>query len=278
MTCSAASTAAGEPLGGTAPRVDACLLIEVRGPWERDAIDSLAGPAAAAALTWLEATPRSRLLLIRRPDRREGDLAAFVVQAAETSPSIRRFALSGHDDLAAVDLARGGEPVDEPLALVCGHGRRDACCARLGVPLYEALRPHAGPGSPWLSSHQGGHRFAPNLLWLPDGLSFGRVDPASVGSLLAELGAGRLPLKSFRGRVTAPPEAQAAEIAVRERFSLSRLADVTLLSAEGGQVSFTSVRGTVEVDVATEQGPPLPASCGGEPEPVARYVVSRMRP
>ena len=32
-----------------------------------------------------------------------------------------------------------------PLLLVCAHGRRDPCCARLGVPVYDALAPHVEP-------------------------------------------------------------------------------------------------------------------------------------
>ena len=86
-TCSALS--AGEPLAGTAGRTDAFLLLEVRGAWERDALDSLAERPAAVIRSWLDATPRSKALLVRRPDRRGEELAAFVVRAdAQTA---RRF-------------------------------------------------------------------------------------------------------------------------------------------------------------------------------------------
>jgi hypothetical protein len=278
VICSEASVAADEPLAGTAPRVDTFLLIEARGAWERDAIDSFPEDVASVIRAWLDATARSRLLLIRRPDRRRGDdLVAFVVRAAESPPSVRRFSLRRLDNLIDLDLADGGEPVEEPLALICGHGRRDPCCARLGIPLYDALREQLDATSLWRSSHQGGHRFAPNLLWLPDGLSFGRVQPGDARSLVAELRAGRLPLGSLRGRVTWPPEAQAAEIAVRQRFGFTRLADVTLLSSASGWVQFGTEGGSVGVEVVTEPGPALPVSCGADPEPIDRYVVSRMQ-
>lgn len=265
-TCSALS--AGEPLAGTAGRTDAFLLLEVRGAWERDALDSLGERPRAAIRKWLEATPQSKALLIRRPDRRGDALAAFVVRA--DARTARRFRLADYDDLADLDLSAGGEPTDEPLALVCGHGRRDACCARLGRPLYDALRDELDSESLWLSSHVGGHRFAPNLLWLPDGLLFGRVEPGQAGALVEELRAGGLPVECLRGRTTWPPEAQAAEIAIRA----SGGHQVGLVSAEGGRIRLVTPTGEFEVMVGIERGPALPPSCGAEAEPADRYVVT----
>lgn len=273
-TCAALSAAAGEPLAGTAGRTDTFLLLEVRDAWERDVLDGLAGPPAAAVRAWLDATPRSKVLFIRRPRRRRGELAAFVVRAAAATPTIRRFRLTGYDDLPHVDLAEGGEPVARPLALVCGHGRRDACCARLGRPLFDALRDTLDPESLWLSSHQGGHRFAPNLLWLPDGLQFGRVDPTEALLLAGELRAGRLSVERLRGRTTFPPAAQAAEIAVRAALGVEGLRDVNLVSLEDGRVRLALPSGVVDATVEVQDGPTVPASCGEKPEQVERQVVT----
>jgi hypothetical protein len=80
---------------------------------------------------------------------------------------------------------------DEQLALVCTNGRRDLCCARFGTPVYNYLK-NEEPGFPglraWQSTHMGGHRFAANLLWLPQGVLYGRVDALSA----AEIGTQRL--------------------------------------------------------------------------------------
>jgi hypothetical protein len=274
-TCAALSAAAGEPLPGTAGRADAFLLLEVRGAWEREALDGLPKRPAAAIRAWLDATPRSKALVIRRPDRRDGEIAAFVVRAGTDPPTIRRFRLAGYGDLLGADLDAGGELVVGPLALVCGHGRRDACCARLGRPLYDALREELGPESLWLSSHLGGHRFAPNLLWLPDGLLFGRVESAG---LVRELRGNRLPLARLRGRTTFPPEAQAVEIAVRARSGLTGLRDIELVSAENGRVRLATPTGEVEARVDVESGPALPPSCGATPERADRYIVTSIGP
>jgi len=277
-TCSALSLAAGEPLAGTAARADAFLLVEVRGGWQREALDGLEGDGAAAVRAWLEATPRSKVLLVRRPGRRTAELAAFVVHAATDPPTIRRFGFGGHDDLLAADLGRGGEPVAGPIVLVCGHGRRDACCARLGRPLYDALREELEPDSLWLSSHQGGHRFAPNLLWLPEGLAFGRVEPESAAALVDELRHGRLPLDRFRGRTTLPPEAQAAEIAARAGAGAVGVGDVELVSAEGGRVRLALPAGEVDVVVEVRPGRVQPQSCGAPAERLDRLVVTSIMP
>jgi hypothetical protein len=278
QTCAALSAAADEPLAGTASRADAYLLLEVRGAWERDALDSVPERAAIAIRRWLDATPRSKALLIRRPDRRGNELAAFVVRAGADPPTTRRFRLSHADDLPDVDLIAGGDLAAEPLALVCGHGRRDACCARLGRPLYDALSAELGPQSLWLSSHQGGHRFAPNLLWLPDGLHFGRVAPDEAAELVRELGAGRLPVERLRGRTTLPPEAQAAEIAVRARSGVIGVREVNLVEAAGALVRLGTPIGVFQATVETESGPALPPSCGAEPERADRYFVTSIVP
>ena len=278
QTCAALSAAADEPLGGTASRADAYLLLEVRGVWERDALDSLPERPAAVIHDWLDATPRSKVLLIRRPDRRGDDLAAFVVRAGAAPPTIRRFRLSHHDDLLDMDLDAGGDPVAEPIALVCGHGKRDACCALLGRPLYDALLEEFDPESLWLSSHQGGHRFAPNLLWLPDGLLFGRVESVEAAALVGELRKGWLPVERLRGRTTFPPLAQAAEIAVRLARGIAGLRDVELRSVEDGRARLDTPAGEVEVTVETDSGPPLPPSCGAEPERADGYVVTSIVP
>ncbi len=59
--------------------------------------------------------------------------------------------------------------------LVCGHGTRDACCALRGTAVYSRLADHLGDDELWISSHQGGHRFATNVLVLPSGIQLGRV-------------------------------------------------------------------------------------------------------
>jgi hypothetical protein len=253
------------------------LLLEVRSGWPRDVLE---GTALGAALmdhlhAWVVAQrPGAKVLFVRRSDRRSGQLCAFIVRVATAQPSVRCLELAHHDDLLDADLDRDGQDVSEPVAIVCGHARRDRCCARLGLPLFDALRGEFDAKALWLSSHHGGHRFAANLLWLPEGLAFGRVAPVKAPALVAELRAGRLPTENLRGRIALSPEAQAAEIAVRQTVGIHGLPDVTVISADAGDIRLATPQGEVRVRVESEPGPVVPASCGVEPEPTVRYVAT----
>ncbi|MBV9923283.1 MAG: hypothetical protein JOY78_20875 [Pseudonocardia sp.] len=73
-----------------------------------------------------------------------------------------------------------GRPVDDPLLLVCTHGRRDRCCALDGRALVRALV-EAGEPDVWECSHLSGHRFAPTALVLPIRERVGAPHPATCG-------------------------------------------------------------------------------------------------
>jgi len=116
----------------------------------------------------------------------------------------------------------GGSEPQSPIGrryLVCTNGARDPCCAIRGPAVALALE-RARPGQVYECSHLGGHRFAANVLVLPDGLCFGRLDARSAPALADELDAGRLPLEHLRGRTAHEPEQQAAEILVRRELGL----------------------------------------------------------
>lgn len=141
--------------------------------------------------------------------------------------------------------------------LVCTNGARDPCCAIRGAAVADALA-LARPGAAFESSHLGGHRFAANLLVLPDGLCFGRLDVRSTLALLKELDAGRLPLDHFRGRSSLTEEQQAAEIFVRRELALEGLDDVTLV--EGTTFAFADGRRAI-VRVRGDKLEPRRESC-----------------
>jgi hypothetical protein len=279
MRCSEASESAGEPIGATATEAESWLLVEVPGPWPRDVSEGSGLPprAQAAAGAWLERTPSSRLMFIRRPGRaRLGHLLAFLVRAGEGDAEARRVELGGLDELDPADPSRWDDAGDAQLVLVCGHGTRDACCARRGTAVYGGLAPHLGQDELWLSSHQGGHRFAPNVLVLPAGIQLGRVGADEAPGLVARALAGRVDLARYRGRTAYPQDVQAAERAVREVTGLDRLGDLRLIDVEGERVRFRGPDGkrhTAVVESAV--GPVVPASCGAEPEP-QRILTARL--
>ena len=129
-------------------------------------------------------TPYSRLLFIKQQTAPQEKLRFFVVKTAEVAPAIYEFDLSAYEDMLALDIPAitGSQEAysrfkrENPLFLVCTNGKRDKCCAKFGRPVYEALQESQGD-TVWQSSHIGGHRYAPTVLFLPHGVNFGPAHP-----------------------------------------------------------------------------------------------------
>jgi hypothetical protein len=269
--CSDVSERAREPLGATATHAEHWLLLEMPGTWPRDVSDGAGLPdgGRTAVSAWLEETPSSRLLYIRRPARdRTRERLAFVVRASEASSEVRRIELSSPEELAELDLSRAGEATDVQLVLICGHGTRDACCALRGTAVYGALEPRLEPNELWISSHHGGHRFAANALVLPIGIHLGRLTPDDAPHAVARALAGRIELERYRGRTAYTQPVQAGERAVREAEGFLEVSDLQLVEADGDRARFRSREGREHRTVATRtDGPSVPASCGAQAEP-----------
>jgi hypothetical protein len=213
--------------------------------------------------------PHARVLFVRRlPHRAEGGVSVFVATSTRERCELRRLELERYDELAGIDLATAGDPVGHPLLLVCTHGKHDRCCARLGRPVYEALRDQVDDGWVWQSSHVGGDRFAGNVVVLPDGVYYGRVDPAETWPVVEAALARRVHLPRYRGRSCYGFAAQAAELAVRQATGALGVDDVLVRSvraADGGWAAVVDAAGArFDVDVGLEEGEPTHLTCSTE--------------
>jgi Sucrase/ferredoxin-like len=209
-----------EPSMASAPEASrAWLLIEHPGPWPHEAADA----AQPAPLVEAAGEFGLRVQLIRRPGRRQvGDArAVFLGWTAGAAPFLRYAKLSasapGLSERDLKELADGivpsfGEAWADPLYLVCTHGKRNVCCARLGVPLAQALAARH-PGQVWETTHVGGHRFAANLVILPHGLYYGPVSVALAATAIDAYQRGAIVPERYRGRAGRPREEQEAEYA-----------------------------------------------------------------
>jgi hypothetical protein len=256
--CADEAREAGEALTATASRIDHWLLVEYRGRWDRDVLaGSLFSNEVKVHLRGqLDRVERSRLLFVKQPERRS-HTRLMVYAAASFSGSERVHALEfeRHTDLLDFDFAAAledGTPVGHPLLVVCTHGKRDRCCARYGQPLYDALRQKVDPAWVWQSTHVGGDRFAANLVVLPEGLYYGRVDRDGLEALLAEHAAGRIALENYRGRSIYSFTVQAAERAVRDETGLAGIGDLAFAGAERSGEGW-SVRFRVEATGAVHE-------------------------
>ena len=267
MRCSALAEDLGEPMIGSVDHRTRWLLIEDRAAWGSHAAEDLVGREFVGA-----AKARAlRVLLVRQ---REWDPSAdlerkaILVDTVKREMAVRTIADASELLLAqAVDapVADFGTPMTDPIFLVCTNGKRDACCALRGRALVNALA-QAQPERTWECTHLGGHRFAGNLVCLPDGIVYGRVGAHDGPRLADAYLAGRLDASMLRGRSAWPAHAQVAEGALRLELGIDGIDDVALirtdidrdralvlLSAAGEERAFELER-RAEV-------PPRPTSC-----------------
>ena len=279
--CADLSRENDEPLAATASRIDNWFLVEYRGLWARDALtgSGLSDQVKQHLLDQVRSVPHGRLLFVRRPDRRgRPELLAFTAASRPGRTTVTRTEFETYEDLRGLDLL-AGTAVEHPLFLVCTHGKHDPCCARFGRPLYEALRDELAPDWVWQVSHIGGDRFAGNLVCLPEGLYYGRVDRETAGPVLDEHLARRILIPSYRGRSIYTFAVQAAERVVRERTGLVGIDDLTLREVvrrkASTRVTFAAGVETHKLRVDEERGDLTRLTCSSETlERPPRFVVS----
>lgn len=272
--CSRESLLRDEPVGGSATHVRGFLLLEHCGPWGINALQDARLPdGLGARLRAAAAAHRMKVLLIRRHgSRREPERPTVIAAYAdERSPRLEQTTVADLREVLDLDLSavvRGrslGLPAsDQPVFAVCTNGRHDACCAELGRPVAAALS-RAHPDLTWEISHVGGDRYAANLVVLPRGLYYGRLDPQSAVAVAGTHLGGHVDLDHLRGTTTAPMPVQAAEIALRRRLGETRIDGVRLLerTSVDGLTTARLLAGAAAYDVTvrSSHGPAVQLTC-----------------
>lgn len=239
--CSELSRGVGERVFGTASIGRTWLLLEYPFGWGSKALrdSNLSQPIKDHINRAVESTPRSRFLFIKQTSVCRDTVALFVVKSCTPEPRVLKIELQDYKQLLDLDLKaivagatdRGGEAFEEPLYLVCTHGKRDKCCAKFGIALYKSMREHAGE-KVWQSSHVGGDRFAANLVCFPHGLFYARVDEEAGRRITSEYESGHIVLPNYRGRSCYSYHVQAAEYFARSESGLVGLDDMRLAGGE----------------------------------------------
>lgn len=257
------------PMPGTAEVVDVWILLEERGSWPARAVTD--GVLPSALRDWLDAQVAAfaraglaaRPQLIRQETRDSGGrrlLVAFggSLYACAGLPDLQIQALALPALLPELAAAAAAPPlpwqsITEPHYFVCTNGRRDQCCARLGLPVYRRLRALVQDRA-WRTTHVGGHRFAPNVLTLADGAVYGRVAAADCEMLVAAVDRAELDFARLRGRSSYPQAVQAAEALLAEQH-------VKLLHVDGDErnatVTFAGANGRHQITVRRSAAPQM---------------------
>jgi hypothetical protein len=291
--CADVSSASAEPLAATASRIDHWILVEYRGLWTRDVLGQslLSAELKAHLRDQLAGLPHSRLLFVKKPDRRpDPRRTLFFGCSRQGEERFYRLEFERYEDLRSLDFVAAlrdtglpGVPVEHPLFVVCTHGKRDRCCAKYGQQLYDRLCAETEPTWVWQATHVGGDRFAGNVVCLPQGLYFGRVGVEDVGPLLEDYRAGRIWLDGYRGRAFHTFPVQAAERLVREETGLVGIDEVAFEGlervGEGWSVRLGAGGEVHEIEVVSElSDEPVYLTCGSvTPQLARRYVATSRR-
>ena len=269
--CSTISAQAGEALFGTVSQTKFYLLLEYNGSWEEKALAKSSIPEEVKQrLTEVSKNlPGSKVLLIKRGSTPPaGPLHFFLAAAGKNFSRLYRFQLNSYVEILDLDLtaifqgAPGYQPYlqSDPLYLVCTNGRRDLCCSRFGFPVYEALKKLVG-GAAWECTHVGGHRFAANLLHLPQAVLYGRVQPQDTAALVEQIQSGKMRLENLRGRTVYPEVVQAADYFLRQQtgelgLEAFQLVEAVEIEPEHWQVHFRAAKSGEDynLEVLQEKG------------------------
>jgi hypothetical protein len=261
--CSVQSIEAAEEAFGTASMGDAWLLLEYAQPWDARAYRESALPKAVKThlSDVLKSVPRSRVLFIKQTRKVKGPLSLFVARSRESLSSILKYEFFEYEQLLDLDLASalaggspsGPTPWQGPLFLVCTHGKRDKCCAKFGIPIYNTIRTLVGESPVWQCSHVGGDRFAANVVCFPDGLFYGHVTEETAKLIVKEYYERRIELTNFRGRACYSFPVQAAEFFARRETGFRGIGDLKFLTYEPSKPNEWRVRFFSEVDAKVHQ-------------------------
>jgi hypothetical protein len=232
-------------------------------------MESRLGKNAGRALKQLAWDAGVRLILIRRGVRFTGEgRRCYFVRTDETDPYLGQMTLDRPEDLLDVDLSSlaeagsvpGATPHNDPVYLVCTHGRHDACCSIRGNKISRIACAEPGYDA-WESSHIGGDRFAANIVCFPHGVYYGRVSSEAVVGLMESYRTGSVSLEHYRGRSCYTMAVQAAEHCVRTETGVLGVEDVKLIQStrvdeDDLDVTFALIDGRyVDVRIVLDESP-----------------------
>jgi len=281
------SLAAGEPLTATASRASIWILLEYNDAWGVKALEESNLPERVKNLLLAQSAslPNARFQFIKQAGASQS-IRFYVAHANPVNPILFRFRLESYEDLLDMDIAaiasgHSDQTLSEDrLFLVCTNGKRDVCCAKNGLPLYNALSSIAGRDV-WQTTHIGGHRFAGTMVCLPHGICYGRVPPEDAQAVVQAYQTNTLLPDYYRGCVAYDSPVQAVEIFLRRQtgdrsIDAFRLRGVQADGEKRWLVHFDSADGAqyrVRVRAEPSHFTVYESTRNAEPNAIMQYIV-----
>jgi hypothetical protein len=269
--CSLISRDAAEPLIGTATRNTCHFVMAIPKAEWLPLVEEMDGAAGELARLIKPLKDQAILSLRNAPPEERGAIWLFPHGyrfdglTPDDYPALVKQALSGAISLPYTIMA------NRTTILICTHGKRDACCAKFGIEVLDALKAQAPAEiNVWEVSHLGGHRFAATLVVQPANQWYGRLSPSDVPTLLNAIQNHTVLRDHYRGNANFPPPLQAAEAWGWEQLG-DEPGEIYLLNphingTNANVVVVREVNGELQKTNLALQGEPLHflASCSGE--------------
>ena len=236
LPCSVNSSNVNEQLFGTAPSVEHWFIVECSGNWAYDALESGTIPKMVTEYITNEIKniENSRIQIIQRDRDNDKGPRFYYANSTELEPSLYEFPIEQYVDILDIDLisvSRGNDIAkyrsDKKLVLVCTHGTHDKCCGTYGVPVYKKLLKY-NEFEVWRTSHVGGHRFSANVIMLPEGMYYGRVNVSNLKEIMEKHRQNKIFLSCYRGRSCYSQPSQVSDYFLRDRTGELGIYDIRL--------------------------------------------------
>jgi hypothetical protein len=246
QTCFNNSLQASEQIFATAPNVNFWILIEYKDFWEEKAFNNcdIDIEVKNVIRDLAGQYPKSRIQLIRNELSSKDHIKLYIAITKETERKVYEFKVESHQDILNIDFNRGLSDRNlkpEPILLVCTHGSHDKCCGEKGLELFNNLSKHEKDFEVWQTTHLGGHRFAANILILPDGIYYGRITKDNYEKIINSHLNNNLEINMLRGRCFYHPEVQAAEYYLRSELKYSYINSLNLISQSTTETGIVNV-------------------------------------
>ena len=214
-TCSEISLDSKEQLFGTTPKVNYWILIEYNSEWEENVLKSInISQAVKSKISeLLQSREYTRLQWIKRVNNNDDLITLYFAESTELNKNLYKRQIAAYEDILRLNFKNihtDNYRSETPLLLICTHNSYDSCCGKQGFSLYKDVCDD-NYFDVWQTSHLGGHRFAPNVLLLPEGLYYGRVDSSKYETIKNDFINNQLSIEILRGRSFHDKYIQAAD-------------------------------------------------------------------
>lgn len=253
--CSQVSYKVGEQLFGTASKTNVWFLLEYSSRWGANAFkdSELSDEVKNYLSTHLKNIPYSRLQFIKNDHSTNSQNTFFFISISnEVQTILYRINLSSYSDLLSIDIPgivtgpsiESRNIYENNIFLVCTNGKRDPCCAKFGLKVFQKLS-QIKSDSVWQCSHVGGHRFAANVILLPQGILYGRIHLDDVDNLITSTQKKQVLLENLRGFTYYDEFVQVADYFLRKEsgqrdYSTFLLSETIVISENKKMVTFIS--------------------------------------